>query len=57
MNLIAHRDQWAQAFKDGAEPSFMKTYRGSRNSETWRGSSLVEELCEYIMYLEGRLDD
>ena len=52
MNLITYRDNTAAKMEAGYVPSFLKTYKGSRDSEMWRSSSLVEELCEYILYLE-----
>jgi hypothetical protein len=51
------RDVWRQAFENGSKPDFLVTYKENRDSELWRSGSIVEELAEYILYLEGLLND
>lgn len=36
------------------ESPILNDYRINRNSEVWRLSRAVEELCEYILYLEEK---
>lgn len=36
------------------ESQILNDYRINRNSEAWRLSRAVEDLCEYILYLEDK---
>ena len=56
MNLVEQRLKWRKEYEEGLVPfdSVLKDYRENRLSEHWRASSLVERLCEYIIFLEER---
>ena len=49
------RNYWNSYFISGSLPSstILKEYRVFRNSESKRSTRLIEELCEYIIYLEN----
>jgi hypothetical protein len=53
--LVASRDKMLERFIQGEKPLtvILVDYRKNRNSEEWRISVSVEELCEYILYLES----
>jgi len=53
MNLLHSRERWAEQFTAGVRPKLVKKYELNRTSEHWRSSSVVEELCEYILFLEN----
>lgn len=57
-SLVAEREQWAENFINGNKPSnpALEDYRKFRNSESWRIHSSIEEVFEYILYLEKKLD-
>lgn len=58
MNLVQDRNDMLEHFLKGGKPhGILDDYRESRDSEYWRTSRVVEELCEYILYLERRLED
>lgn len=58
MNLVKTRDEMLEAFRQGCKPSgVLEDYREYRNSEDWRVSESVEELCEYILYLESKINE
>ena len=56
--LVASRDKMLERFIQGEKPLtvILVDYRENRNSEEWRMSVSVEELCEYILYLENELE-
>ena len=57
MVLVADRDKMMNSYMKGDKPKgILEDYRDYRNSEHWRVSRAVEELCEYILYLEWELD-
>lgn len=53
--LVEQRLQWLTKYKEGLKPSpsVLEDYRKYRLLESWRTSRVVEELCEYIIYLES----
>ena len=57
MNLVKSRNEMLDRFIAGEQPRtcILTDYRKNRDSEYWRMSLSVEELCEYILYLEGQL--
>ena len=57
MNLVSQRDKWKQQFEKGGKPSFpaFEDYKKHRDSEYFRLSSSLEELLEYVLYLEDEL--
>ncbi len=58
MNLIKQREAFFWEFMRGQKPKgVLEDYRKNRNSEDWRTGLVVEELCEYILYLEGKLEE
>lgn len=58
MNLVKTRDEMLEAFRQGQKPhGVLEDYREYRNSEDWRVSKCVEELCEYILYLESKINE
>lgn len=52
MNLVEERNLLKLRFSLGNRPSFMEHYEENRDSELWRSSLTIEELCEYILFLE-----
>jgi hypothetical protein len=57
MNLVKSRNRMLDRFVDGYKPEgLLQEYRTHRNSEHWRRTLAVEELCEYILYLEYQLE-
>jgi hypothetical protein len=53
--LVAERDGWHQKFKDGYQPYYLELYRDNRDSELWRSTRAMEEVCEYVLWLEKKL--
>lgn len=54
MNLVKSRDKWKERFVNGEPPEskLLMDYRKYRDTEDWRATSAIEELLEYILYLE-----
>lgn len=54
VGLVASRDSWAQRFEGGQRlvNPLLEKYREERNGENWRSSKLLEEIFEYVLYLE-----
>lgn len=48
------RDIWKDQMMNGTfkEPHILYLYRKHRNSDFWHSSTSIEQLCEYILYLE-----
>lgn len=58
MNLVKSRDAMLNDYLNGEKPyGVLEDYRRNRFSEDWRTSKAVEELCEYILYLEWALEN
>ena len=58
MNLVKSRDAMLNDYLNGEKPyGVLEDYRRNRFSEEWRTSKAVEELCEYILYLEQALEN
>ena len=59
MTLSDERIEWRSSFEQGMKPEslLLEDYRKKRLSNQWRASRQAEQLCEYILYLEDRLDD
>ena len=58
MNLVKSRDAMLNDYLNGNRPyGVLEDYRRNRFSEDWRVSESVEELCEYILYLEWALEN
>lgn len=57
MNLKRDRDDFLDYFEffGKCNSAILADYKENRNSESWRTSRVVEELCEYIIYLEGKV--
>ena len=56
--LVQDRNDTLEYFLKGGKPhGLLEDYRENRNSESWRVSRQVEELCEYILYLERKLEE
>jgi hypothetical protein len=58
-NLVTQRNGWLKNFENGAKPKNLALldYRQFRNSESWRVHSSTEEVFEYILYLEKKLEN
>lgn len=56
-SLVTERNNWAEKFSNGLKPlnPALEDYRKFRNSEGWRVHSAIEEVFEYILYLEEKL--
>lgn len=52
--LVEQRNEWRRAFEVGESPimPMLDDYRKNRDSESWRFSSYLEKICEYVLYLE-----
>lgn len=57
--LISERNQWKKQLEQGSfeEPYLLTLYRQNRNNELWRSTRIMEQLCEYILFLESRLKE
>ena len=56
--LVQDRNDMLEHFLKGGKPhGLLEDYRENRNSESWRVSRQVEELMEFILFLEKRLED
>lgn len=58
VGLVKERNSWREKFEQGYKPecTYLRDYRLKRNSEYWRISRRHEELCEYIIWLEDKLE-
>lgn len=56
MNLVKSRDEIRALIEanNSLDNPVLNAYKLNRDSEMWRVSKVVEELCEYILYLEGK---
>lgn len=56
MNLVKSRDEIRALIEanDSLDNPVLNAYKLNRDSEMWRVSKVIEELCEYILYLEGK---
>ena len=56
MNLIEDRNSIRASIEalGYLDYPILNDYKANRNSELWRVSRAVEELCEYILYLEDK---
>jgi hypothetical protein len=53
VTLVEQRDKWAEEFKtDSRYPALLERYKENRTSELWRASRQVEEVLEYVLFLE-----
>ena len=55
--LVDQRNGWRKAFESGKaiESILLKEYKNNRESNSFRMTRSVEELCEYILYLEDKV--
>jgi len=54
MRLVQSRKEFWEQYQNGKEPPVLTDYRKHRDSEYWRVSRTVEQLCEIILRLEER---
>ena len=56
MNLVKSRDEIRALIEanNSLDNPVLNAYKLNRDSEMWRVSKVIEELCEYILYLEGK---
>lgn len=58
--LVEQRNNWRKELEEGRKPDvtwiYLDDYRKNRDSDSWRMASGVEQLCEYILYLEDKVD-
>ena len=59
MNVLAEREAWTKAYQEGGscDSLWLADYRENHKSGHWRCSRSVEELCAYILVLEGAVED
>jgi hypothetical protein len=59
MNLHRQRETIRNHYENtgNCDSIILADYRKYRNTEEWRTSLVVEELCEYILYLESKLGE
>jgi len=57
--LKEQRDSWRERFEQGDTPTalFLNDYRKNRDREDWRMSTQAEEVCEYVLWLESKLEE
>lgn len=57
--LIQEREAWRRAMNEGTwqESHLLTLYKTHRNTGEWRSTRAVEELMEYILYLEEQLHE
>lgn len=51
--LVSERNEYKMKISKGYKPWLLEEYRKHRDSELWRATRIIEELCEYALYLEG----
>jgi hypothetical protein len=52
--LVNERNQWRKEFLASKRiPWLLEEYKKNRDSELWRSTRVVEELCEYVFHLES----
>lgn len=59
IDLIKERHGWRDQLERGEgwhEPDILSQYRVNRDSTLWRASRQAEKLCEYILFLESKLN-
>lgn len=58
MYALDERNHWRFEFEGGLKPSnhYLDEYRRKRSDPTWRSARIIEQLCEYILYLEEELE-
>jgi hypothetical protein len=56
--LRAQRNRWRKRFEQGDKhiALFLNDYRRNRDREDWRMSTQAEEVCEYVLWLESKLE-
>jgi hypothetical protein len=59
MTLIEERNAWRKMFEEGhaLDHVYMNEYRTNRDSELWRSTRALEQMCEYILYLEAEVEE
>lgn len=57
MDLVEERNSWYKEFEEGEYPLGLEIYKSHRDTNSWRNSRMFEKVCEYCIYLEGKLDD
>ena len=57
MNVVEERNSWHSEFDAGFEPFYLKDYRKKRDDEYWRAAKALEQVCEYVLYLEKKLEE
>lgn len=57
LSLVKERNRWKQQFENGERINslWLQDYETNRESELWRSTKALEELCEYILFLERKL--
>lgn len=57
LSLVAERNRWKKNFESGKRINchWLQEYENNRESELWRSTRSLEELCEYVLYLEQEL--
>jgi hypothetical protein len=52
--LVEERNKWRKEFLESKRvPWLLEEYKKNRDTELWRSTRVVEELCEYILHLES----
>lgn len=59
VGLLDERKAWEHELKHNlwTEPFILEQYRKNRNSNEWRTTRQVERLCEYVLFLEKKLEE
>lgn len=58
MLALDERNTWRFEFEDGSKPAnhYLDEYRVKRDDPCWRSTRTIEQLCEYILFLEDKLE-
>ena len=54
--LRDERESWRDRFDRGYKPFLLGEYVQNRESELWRSTRIMEQLCEYILWLEDKIN-
>lgn len=59
MLVIDQRKEWRKRLEGGWKPDiyYLEDYRYNRNNPYWRSTKSLEILCEYVLFLEEKVNE
>lgn len=59
MSLLNEREMFRKLIEKNGCPQWpvLEDYRANRNSNSWRTTTSLERICEYIIYLENKVEN